>query len=47
MDEIAFSVRQARVGDLETLVSFTVAEAVEAEASAKRVETVRAGVLAG
>ena len=40
-------VRPARMGDLETLVSFTLAEAMEAEASSKRAQTVRVGVRAG
>jgi GNAT superfamily N-acetyltransferase len=42
-----FVVRSARMGDLETLVSCTLAEAVEAEDRAQPAETVRAGIRAG
>lgn len=44
---MAFSVRKAREADLDTLVSFTLAEADEAEGSQKSPELVRQGVQAG
>lgn len=42
-----FTVRDATLDDLETLVTFTLAEAAEAERKAKQANTVRAGIRAG
>jgi GNAT superfamily N-acetyltransferase len=44
---MTFTVRKAKVADLETLVSFAVSEADEAEGVRKSDELVRAGVKAG